>query len=207
MPRLSPVLPDAASEAVAKTYGRLAELFDGDVPELFQVCGNVEPFLRDFYMNFKKFVYNDGGLDARTKAIIALAVASHAKSNAWIDFYAERCRQLGVTDEQVAEIFAVTATNFMYNTFFKFRDLSGTDLFEGMGVGLRAHTFSNTSLTEQEVELINIAISDINACAPCTSGHVDAARKAGLSNEQLLECIQCAGTVYAGAQFLNSAGY
>ena len=101
---------------------------------------------------------------------------------------------------------SVASTNYMYNTFFKFRDLSGSALFEGMPVGLRAHTFTSTSLGTDMVELINIAISDINACKPCTSGHVDAARGAGLNDNQLLETIQCAATIYAGAQFLSAAG-
>jgi alkyl hydroperoxide reductase subunit D len=89
----------------------------------------------------------------------------------------------------------------MYNTFFKFRELSGSALFEGMGVGLRAHTFSSTSLGEKTVELLNTAVSDINACKPCTSGHVTHARELGVTDEQLLETIQCAATVYAVAQF------
>jgi alkyl hydroperoxide reductase subunit D len=72
-----------------------------------------------------------------------------------------------------------------------------------MGVGLRAHVFTGTSLDEKTVELLNIAISDINACKPCTSGHVDKARSLGLTDAQLLECIQCTATVFAGAQFEN----
>ena len=66
-------------------------------------------------------------------------------------------------------------------------------------------TFAGTSLEESLVELINIAISDLNACKPCTSGHVEKAAKLGLSKEQMLETIQCASTIYAGAQFLNAA--
>ncbi len=205
MPRLNPIEPGAAPEKVAQTYERLQELF-GAAPLLapFLIYGNVEPFLRDFYMNFKKFVYSDGALPAKTKAAVALAASAHAKCAPWRDYFAERCVLLGFTPEQVTEILAVTATNFMYNAFFKFRDLSGSTLFDGMGVGLRAHTLTGTSLDEQTIELINIAISDLNSCKPCTSGHVDKARQQGLSNEQILECIQCAATMAAGAQFLNS---
>ncbi|MCA8997109.1 MAG: carboxymuconolactone decarboxylase family protein [Planctomycetaceae bacterium] len=207
MPRLPAVPVDSAPEKVAQTYGRILDMFGGsEMPTPFLVYGNVEPFLRDFYMNFKKFVFSDGALDAKTKAAIGLAVSAHGKSQVWMDYFSTRCEELGFSEEQVAEILAVSATNYMYNTFFKFRDLSGSNLFEGMGVGLRAHTFSNTSLDDQTIELINIAISDINACKPCTSGHVDKAKKLGLTPEQILESIQCAATMYAGIQFLNSAG-
>jgi lipoyl-dependent peroxiredoxin subunit D len=93
----------------------------------------------------------------------------------------------------------------MYNIFFKFRDMSGSELFGGMGVGLRAHTFTSTSLDERLTELINVAISDINGCKPCTAGHVEKCRQLGVSDEALLETIQCAATVAAGATFLNAA--
>lgn len=207
MPRIAPLAVSDADNQVAKTYGRLKDLLGTDeLPAMFLPMGRIEPFLRDFYMNFKKFVWNAGQIDEPTKAAIALAVAAHAKCEPWIDFYASRVKWLGGDDQRVADILAVASTNYMYNTFFKFRDLSGSSLFEGMGVGLRAHTFANTSLDEQTVELINVAISDINACGPCTSGHVESAGQLGLSNDALLETIQCAATVYAGCQFTNAAG-
>ena len=206
MPLLSPVTPANAPENISKLYDRVKEMLGTDeLPAPFLVYGNVEAFLKDFYMNFKKFVYSDGAINSQTRAAIGLAVAAHAKSGPWLEYFDQRCRELGFTEAQVAEILAIAATNYMYNTFFKFRDLSGSDLFDGMGVGLRAHTFSGTSLDDSLIELINIAVSDINACQPCTSGHVDKAKKIGLSKEQILESIQCAATVYAGAQFLHSA--
>ena len=203
MARLAPLPKSDAPENVVATYERLEELFEGPIPDMFLRMGRVEPFLKDFYMNFKKFVYNPGTLDAKTKAMLGLAVSLHAKCDVWIDYFSKRCQALGCPEQQVNEVLAIIAINYTYNTFFKFRDLSGSALFEGMAVGLRAHTFSNTSLDDKTVELLNIAISDINACKPCTSGHVEKARALGLSDEQLLECIQCAATVYAGAQFEN----
>ena len=203
MSRLAPLPKSEAPDGVVQTYERLEELFEGPVPEMFLRMGRVEAFLKDFYMNFKKFVFNAGTLDAKTKALIGYAVSLHAKSPPWIDYFATRAAALGSNDQELAEVLAITATNYMYNTFFKFRDLSGSALFEGMGVGLRAHVFSGTSLDDKTVELLNIAISDINACKPCTSGHVEKARALELSDAQLLECIQCTATVYAGAQFEN----
>jgi lipoyl-dependent peroxiredoxin subunit D len=207
MALVSPLSPAEAPEKVQQTYARLQELLGvTELPTVFLAMGRVEPFLRDAYMNVKKFVWSDGALDSKTKAAIGLAVACHAKSKPWIDLLAPRCLATGWSETQVHEIVAVASTNYMYNTFFKFRDLSGSALFEGMGVGLRAHTFGSTSLGEKTVELINTAVSDINACKPCTSGHVASARELGVTDEQLLEAIQCAATVYAVAQFAVANG-
>lgn len=193
------------SEAAQKILERVKDMFgEQDVPPFFETMGCVEAFLKDFYMNFKKFVYSEGKLTLAQKSAIALATASHAKNKDLMDYFAGFAKQQGHSDQVLLEILAIASTNYMYNTFFKFKDLSGTDRFDGMGVGLRAHTFAGTSLDDSMVELINLAISDLNACEPCTSGHVLKADKLGLSHEQMLEAIQCAATVYAGAQFLNA---
>ena len=206
MSRIAPLPESEATDKAAQTYGRLKEFFgDRPLPEVFLTMGRVPAFLSDFYMNFKKFVASPGAIDAKTKATIAVAVALKEGSHAWGDFYAEHARANGLSDDQIAEVAALVATNAMYNTFFKFRELSGSDLFGGMPVGLRAHTFHGTSFDDKTVELINVAISDLNACNPCVSGHVKKARDLGISDEALLETIQCAAVAYAGVQFEKSA--
>lgn len=209
MVRVLPInLADVTDEKTARTYERIQEMLGTDlIPEAFLIYGRVPAFLQDFYMNYKKFVHGSGHLDEKTRLIIALAVSGFSGNEMWTDYFAERGQALGITSEIVMEILAVAATNSMYNAFFKFRSISGTDAFDGLSVGLRAHTFHGTSLDDKTVELINIAISNINACKPCVAGHVEKARKLGLLDEAILEAIQCASVMLAGIAFLKSAGY
>jgi alkyl hydroperoxide reductase subunit D len=206
MAMFQPVAEVDANDAVQATYGRIKEMFGAEiVPAPFLYLGRVDAFLKDFYMNYKKFVHGSGALDGKTRKAIALAVSCHAKSKPWMVYFREACLTEGWEEQQIAEIIAVASTNYMYNTFFKFRELSGSQLFDGLPVGLRAHTFTNVSLDEKLIELIDIAISDLNACKPCVSGHVTKARNLGLNDEQILEAVQCASVVYAGSMFVNSA--
>jgi lipoyl-dependent peroxiredoxin subunit D len=206
MSRIQPLPESEAQDKLERTYGRIREMLESDsVPEPFLTYGRVEAFLQDFYMNFKKFVYTDGALDAKTKAILGLAVSSNYGCTVWLDFFTMRLKSLGAEDGVAADVIAVASTNSMYNSFFKFRDMSGSEVFGGMSVGLRAHTFMNTSLDEKTVELINTVISNLNACKPCTSGHVTKSRDLGASDDQLLEAIQCASTMAAGCSFLKAA--
>ena len=199
---------EVTDEKTARTYERIKELLGtSEVPEAFLIYGRVPAFLQDFYMNFKKFVHGSGKLDEKTRTMIGLSVSALQGSTLWTDYFLSRAKQFEIGEDQVGEILAVASTNYMYNTFFKFRSLSGTDAFEGLPVGLRAHTFTGTSLDDQTVELINIAISDLNACQPCVSGHVDKARNLGLSDETILEAVQCTAVMMAGIQFLKAAGY
>lgn len=207
MARIPPVLEAEATDKVAQTYERLRDMLEGaPLPAPILNYGRVPAFVQDFYMNYKKFVWTDGHLDVKTKATIALAVSSVLRCAPWADYFAERLVQLGQSSQYVSDTIAIASTCQMYNVFFKFRDLSGSDIFSGMSVGLRAHTFSNTSLDAKLVELVNIAISDLNGCKPCTSGHVESARKLGVSDDALLECVQCAATMAAGCAFTNAAG-
>ena len=143
MSRISP-LPEAdAVDRVEQTYGRLKDLLEVEsLPEPILQFGRNEAFLRDFYMNFKKFVWADGALDAKQKTCLAYATACQQKCGAWIDMLSGRAAKLGFTEDDLIGIAAIVSTNAMYNTFFQVRELSGSDLFGGMPVGLRAHTFA-----------------------------------------------------------------
>ncbi|MBI3861703.1 MAG: carboxymuconolactone decarboxylase family protein, partial [Planctomycetia bacterium] len=102
MPRIAPLPVAEATDIVAQSYDRIAEMFEGgSIPAPFLVYGRVPAFLQDFYMNFKKFVWTEGHLDVKTKSTLALAVASAAKCAAWADFFAERCTKLGLPAQHV----------------------------------------------------------------------------------------------------------
>lgn len=205
MLHIAPLTDPESHDDVAQTFGRIKEMFgDQPVPHPFYLYAHVPPFLQDFYMNFKKFVHQPGKLDIETKTRIALAVSLFGKCSPWVDYFRSRLIELGGTAEQALEIAALVATSTTYNTFFKFRHLSGTGIFDGMPVALRAHTFQKTSFDEKFVELLNVVISNLNICQPCTSAHVKKAQELGFGDEAILEAIQCAATVSAGVSFLNS---
>lgn len=207
MTYVQPVSAAEAGEKAAQVYERIRDVLQvTEIPEIFQYFANVPAFLHDFFMNFRKFVLGGGKLDEKRKLLIAAAVAGQAGSAKWLEYLGSFAAARNVTSQELTDALAVGATNSMYNVLFKFRDISGTDVFDGMGVGLRAHTFQGTSLDETTVELINLALSDINGCKPCTSAHVAKARHVGVADEAIYEAIQCAATMIAGTQFLKSLG-
>lgn len=207
MSLLPTLTEDKVDEKVATTFTRLREaLGTSTVPEAFLPLGHVPTLVQDAYMNYKKFVLGAGKLESKRKALVGLGAAAALKNPTWIKLLADHARSVGADDQAIADAVAVAATCAMYNVFFKFRDISGSSIFEGMLVGLRAHTFAGVTLDERTVELINVVVSDINGCKPCTSGHVAKARDLGASDEEILESIQVAATIAAGATFLSAIG-
>lgn len=192
MPLTPPISPEEASEEAKKTYDRIRETIgDGEVPRAFQQRGAVPPFLQDSYMNYRKFVAEGAGhLDGPTREALALATSSALACDSCCKAHAQACQEQGFSETQVTEILAVTSTCAMYNTYFKFRDLSGDEAFQGFSTQLRAHTMQKTSLDESLVELINIVVSNIFGCPMCTSGHVKKAQQLGMTREQIDEAIK-----------------
>jgi len=204
---LTPVAEADAVDKAAQAFKRIKEVMQVDeIPEIFRYMANVPIFVHDFFMNFRKSVLGSGQLDERNRLLIALAVAGQAGSAVWVEFLRDLAASKEISDQDIADAMAVASSNSMYNVLFKFRDIAGTDIFEGMPVGLRAHTFQGTSLDEQTVELINLTLSDINGCKPCTSGHVAKARALNIAPEAIYEAVQCAATMMSGIQFLKSIG-
>jgi alkyl hydroperoxide reductase subunit D len=204
-----PILPESeAVDKVQQTYERIKELLATDaVPEPFLLYGRVPAFLQDFFMNAKRYLFSDGKLPAKTKVLLALAVSASQGSRPWTTFLTAYAHRLGWSAGETTDALAIAATCSMYNAFFKFRDLADRDIFQGMAVGLRAHTFAGTSLDDATVELINVVVSDLNTCHACVSGHVTKAVDLGLSEEAVHEGIQAAATIVAGCVFHRSAGY
>ena len=199
MPVVPPLPHEKAPESTQAIYDRVKETIgNGQLPVGYQMMGNVESFLQDSYMNYRKFI-NDGAgkLDAKQREAIVLATSSANNCVHCVRHHAKHALTLGFTEAQVAEILSITATCAMYNNYFKFKDLSGDAAFEHMPVGLRAHTFLKTSIDQPLVELINIVVSNINGCMKCTTGHVAKALELGLTHEMIDEAVKISAAMTA----------
>jgi alkyl hydroperoxide reductase subunit D len=200
---VKPLSESEASEKIQQTLARVREMLGSDeVPAPFLLYARSPAFLQDFFMNSKRFVFSDGKLSAKTKALLALVVALVQKSAVWIDFLRDRCFALGWSDQNLADAAAVASTCTAYNAFFKFRDLADRDAFQGLPVGLRAHAFAGTSLDPSTAELVSVVVSTIHSCRACVSGHVAKALELGVDDEAVLEAVQCAATMASGTTFL-----
>ena len=203
---LRPLAESELSEKAAETLGRVRDLFgDEPVPEAFFVYANAPAFMHDFYMNFKRFVLTAGKLDLTSKLLVAYCASVVLGAKEWRDLLAAKLKANGADGATIAAAAAVASSCSMYNVLFKFREMAGVDAFRAMPVGLRAFSFVSSDLDEKTVETINVAISDLNGCKSCTSGHVAKAISVGVPEEALFEAVQAAATIAGGAAFLRAA--
>ena len=72
--------------------------------ERIQAAGNLQ-INRFFTLDAK--AYEDGALDARTKELAGLAASMVLRCDDCISYHVIRCKELGVTNEQLFELFNV----------------------------------------------------------------------------------------------------
>jgi alkylhydroperoxidase/carboxymuconolactone decarboxylase family protein len=75
----------------------------------FAEMGRSSPKLFDLFMKWYSTTMEPGALDARTKKLIALAVAFAIQEPYCIDSYSSQCADAGVTPEEMAEAVNVAA--------------------------------------------------------------------------------------------------
>jgi alkylhydroperoxidase/carboxymuconolactone decarboxylase family protein len=75
----------------------------------FGEMGRTSPKLHDLFMKWYGATMEPGALDARTKKLIALAVAYAIQEPYCIDSYASGCTDAGVSPEEMAEAVSVAA--------------------------------------------------------------------------------------------------
>ncbi len=64
--------------------------------------------------------------------------------------------------------------------------------------------FAEGALDKRTKQLIAVAVAHVTQCPWCIQGHVKAARRAGASDEQVMEAIWVAAEIRAGAAFAHS---
>ena len=75
----------------------------------FGEMAKTNPRLFDLFMKWYSATMEAGALDARTKKLIALAVAYAIQEPYCIDSYASGCAEAGVSPEEMAEAVSVAA--------------------------------------------------------------------------------------------------
>ncbi|HMQ91674.1 MAG TPA: carboxymuconolactone decarboxylase family protein [Amaricoccus sp.] len=70
--------------------------------------------------------------------------------------------------------------------------------------GFSKAVFADGALDTRTKQLIAIAVAHVTQCPWCIEGHVKAARRAGATNEQIMESVWVAAEMRAGAAYAHS---
>lgn len=176
-----------------QALARIKERFGlADLPPAFERLALADYGLHDIAMNLNRMLRDDA-LPERTKLLVGLGVATALGSAAAADFFAAAAIKAGRSQAEVrAAISLATAMGF-YNSYVRFRHQLPDAMrpaFEGFRPGLNAESMRESGFDDVEKEAICVAVSSVNYCTGCVESHVEKARKSGMSDQQIDECLK-----------------
>lgn len=104
-----------------------------------------------------------------------------------------------VPAEVVDDAAAAAALMAMNNVYYRFRHLSGKEIYSQMPARLRMQRIAKPATNKADFELFCLAVSAINACEACIRSHEAAVLHGGLSEENVHDAVRIAATVSAAA--------
>ena len=172
------------------------------------------------FAEFAKKVYNAGNaLDLKTKELIAVATSSVGRCPHCTDGHLAKAKQVGASEEEVAEALAVAWTQGGGTQVFWMKD----DFAELLGENWRQdfipeadrafwdfkrEVFEEGALDRKTKELIAVAVSSMLRCRHCTRAHIQAALKAGASKAEIAEALSVLWVIGSGVQIVwNKEGF
>ncbi len=176
------------------------------------------------FLNFDKQALADGELSVKLKELIAIAVAHTTGCPYCIDIHVKQAKAQDVSKEEMAEAImvatalkagsafahGVNALNAYdnstddelykasyFNRLQEFSKLNG-DIFKSF-IQFDTQSLKAGALSVKEKELIAVAIAHTTGCPYCITIHTKAAKKNGVTKEELAEAIMVATALKAGS--------
>jgi alkyl hydroperoxide reductase subunit D len=92
----------------------------------------------------------------------------------------------------------------MTNIFYRFGHLSGNPKYADMPAKLRMQALRSHGGDPLDFELWCLAVSTVNGCEACVSGHEKALRERGIGEEKILAAVRIAAVISALAAVMES---
>lgn len=181
------------------------------------------------FHSWNSAVFKEGALTVKVKELIAIASATVTGCPYCIEIHTEAAQQATVTKEEAAEaIFVASALKagsaFAHgaNSLRAYDGAEGEALYEkaffaktsalqalapeafNTFIAFSTEAVAEGVLSVKEKEIIAVAIAHITGCPYCIELHVENAKAAGVTKEQLAETIFVASALNAGSAFAHS---
>ncbi len=195
-PLTPPIAYDAASPAAREVFDHIRRITGREhVAVEFQMLARTPTAMRDAFENqYKHLTTGAGFLDAQQREAICLAVSSANNCHKCVKAHRRKAIKLGWSEDQAAEILAVTAVCTMLNTYHRYRHIADdADLPADSGLSFDAIT--HPTLPPMLVELICLAVSSVMGCELCTKHHRAQALRHGATADQVHEAIRVASVM------------
>jgi AhpD family alkylhydroperoxidase len=171
------------------------------------------------FKEFAQKVYAGGALDLKTKELIAVACSSVGRCPHCTDGHLAKAKQVGATEEEIAEAVAVawvqgggTQLFWMYEDYDELLGEGWRQEFipeaDRAFWAFKREIFEDGALDRKTKELIAVAVNSMLRCRHCTRSHIQAAFKVGASKAEVAETLSVLWVIGSGVQIVwNKDGF
>jgi alkyl hydroperoxide reductase subunit D len=195
------------TEKGRQALDRLKERFSlPELPPSLGVLAGSDSAANDLHMNLNR-QWADGKLAEKTKLIVAVAVAAAIGNARAVEFFGDIALAKGRTRSEVLDAVSAAGVCSIFNGYYRFRDQIPAEerpVFEAFRAPFNANSLLKSGLSPFEIEAICVAVSSVNSCDACVSGHLNKARDLGMTNEQADELIRASAAAFGVAKLLAS---
>lgn len=201
-----------------------------EVLKQFGKFQQLTPETNEAFQGWNAHVFKEGALSHKFKELVAIACAATTGCDYCLDVHTDAAISAGVTEEEMAEALMVVTANkagasFAHgaNALNAFEEIDD-DVYFKRSYKMKmmelkeyapedAKAFFNFTmnagadgvLTVKEKELIATASALITACPYCIETHVQQAKEAGATKQEISEIVFIASALQAGSAFSKTA--
>jgi alkyl hydroperoxide reductase subunit D len=167
-----------------------------NLPSLEIMSEGETKYLRDLRVNVKN-VLNSTNFQPKESYLLALSIAINEKNDLLIKSFADKAKELGANDAELAETFACASLLAANNVFYRFRHFTKetNPVYQIIPAGIKMNVMMSPVLGKEFFELMSLAISAVNGCESCVNSHEESVKKLGSSDARIFDAIRLASVI------------
>jgi lipoyl-dependent peroxiredoxin subunit D len=171
---------------------------------LDEIRDAIPDYARDLKLNLGSVLTPAGAPGLTEQQIWAIALAS-ALAARHVPFSRDIEALAGehLDEAQIKAARAAAAIMGMNNIYYRFLHLVEDAEYKQMPAKLRMTVLGNPGIDKTDFELLSLAVSAINGCGTCVSGHERNLRQHGVSREAVQSAVRIAAIIHAVAGVLE----
>ena len=161
-------------------------------------------YAKDLKLNLSSVLTPGGAPGLTEQQIAGVALASAiASRNTELSRHVETIVRAHADNATIEGAKAAAAIMGMNNVYYRFTHLVEDDNYTQMPARLRMTVIGRPNTEKTDFELYSLAVSAINGCGGCITGHERELRTHGVSREAIQSAVRIASVIHAVAATLE----
>jgi alkyl hydroperoxide reductase subunit D len=176
-----------------ETLNRIVESFNIPLDAIdagLQLMGEKDhKYLKDLRINLSNAL-SSPNIDKKQSLMLALSAAINEQSLKLVHGLKNIALAEGVTEDEIAEIYACVSLMNVNNVFYRFKHFVGKEYYTRTPAGIKMSIMVNPVMGKELFELMSLMLSALNGCEQCVRSHEASVLQHGASEARVYDAIR-----------------